>query len=119
VNGHVGDKYTWYAFYAGVLYARAGGVMLTYDPPGEGERNSERQDGSRQHDINQAPDEMGARMGGLMMTDILQVVSYLRTRSDVGPARIGLTGFSMGSFVISLACAVGFLDGPGGYWDSG
>jgi dienelactone hydrolase len=130
VNGHGGDKYTWYAFYAGVLYARAGGLVLTYDPPGEGERNSERQDGSRQHDINQAPDEMGARMGGLMMTDILQAVSYLRTRNDVDPARIGLTGFSMGSFVISLACAVetrvhacaavagGFLDGPGGYWDS-
>ena len=24
VNGHGGDKYSWYAFYSGVLYARAG-----------------------------------------------------------------------------------------------
>ena len=39
VNGHGGDKYTWYAFYAGILYARAGAVVLTYDPIGEGERN--------------------------------------------------------------------------------
>jgi dienelactone hydrolase len=130
VNGHGGDKYTWYAFYASVLYARAGGVVLTYDPAGEGERNRLRKDGSRQHDINQSPDEMGARMGGLMMTDIEQAVSYLRTRPDVDASRIGLTGYSMGSFVVSLACAVetrvhacaavggGFLDGPGGYWDS-
>jgi len=113
-----------------MLFARAGGVVLTYDPPGEGERNSSRKSGSRQHDIYQAPDEMGQRMGGLMMTDIEQAVSYLRERPDVDLARIGLTGYSMGSFVIGLACAVetrvhacaavagGFLDGPGGYWDS-
>ena len=24
VNGHGGDKYSWYAFYSGILYARAG-----------------------------------------------------------------------------------------------
>ncbi|UCE50325.1 MAG: hypothetical protein JSW47_09205, partial [Phycisphaerales bacterium] len=30
VNGHGGDKYSWYAFYSGVLYARAGAVVLTY-----------------------------------------------------------------------------------------
>src|SRR5664280_1675031 len=40
VNGHGGDKYSWYAFYAGVLYARAGAAVLTYDPIGEGERLS-------------------------------------------------------------------------------
>jgi len=59
VNGHGGDKYTWYAFYAGVLYARAGAVVLTYDPIGEGERNLERKDGTRQHDRNVTPEEMG------------------------------------------------------------
>jgi len=32
VNGHGGDKYCWYAFYSGILYARAGAVVLTYDP---------------------------------------------------------------------------------------
>src|SRR5262245_965933 len=43
VNGHGGDKYSWYAFYSGVMYARAGGVVITYDPIGEGERNSQHQ----------------------------------------------------------------------------
>ena len=36
VNGHGGDKHSWYSFYTGVLYARAGAVVLTYDPIGEG-----------------------------------------------------------------------------------
>src|ERR1700692_2096352 len=36
VNGHGGDKYTWDAFSAGVMYARAGAVVVTYDPIGEG-----------------------------------------------------------------------------------
>src|SRR5690349_12029111 len=31
VNGHGGDKYSWYSFYSGILYARAGAVVVTYD----------------------------------------------------------------------------------------
>jgi len=130
VNGHGGDKYTWYAFYAGVLFARAGGVVLTYDPAGEGERNSQHKSGTRSHDKYVPPDENGRWMGGLMTIDVRQAVSYLSSRSDVDPSRIGVTGYSMGSFVVSLACAVetrlracapvggGDLDGPEGYWDS-
>src|SRR5215468_10265421 len=49
--------------------------------------------------------------------------------SQVDSKRIGALGYSMGSFVLSLTCAVddrihacvlaggGNLDGPGGYWD--
>jgi dienelactone hydrolase len=130
VNGHGGDKYSWYSFYAGVLFARAGGVVLTYDPAGEGERNAQRKSGSRQHDKYVPPDDNGRRMAGLMMTDLREAVSYLRERPDVDPTRIGAAGYSMGSFVVSIACAVetrlnacvavggGNLDGPGGYWDS-
>ena len=66
VNGHGGDKYSWYAFYAGILYARAGATVVTYDPIGEGERNAERQNGTRQHDREVEPAEMGRRMGGLL-----------------------------------------------------
>lgn len=106
VNGHGGDKYTWYAFYAGVLYARAGAVVLTYDPIGEGERNSEHKSGTRAHDKYVPPDENGRWMGGLMMTDIRQATSYLILRQDVDPNRIAVTGYSMGSFVVSFACAV-------------
>ncbi len=130
VNGHGGDKFTWYAFYAGILYAQAGAAVVTYDPIGEGERNAQRKDGSRQHDRDIDPPEMGRRMGGLMITDVMQAVSYLASRPDVNPKRIAAVGYSMGSFVLGLTCAVdtrinscvlaggGNLDGPGGYWDS-
>lgn len=129
VNGHGGDKYSWYAFYSGVLYARAGATVLTYDPAGEGERNSARRSGTRAHDKVEAPDELGRRLGGLMMTDLRQAVSYLRQRPDVDPRRIGAMGYSMGSFVLAITGAVetrlkgcvlvggGNLDGPEGYWD--
>src|SRR4051812_40870237 len=30
VNGHGGDKSSWYAYWAGIFYARAGAVVLTY-----------------------------------------------------------------------------------------
>jgi len=130
VDGHGGDKYTWYSFYAGILYAQAGAVVLTYDPIGEGERNAGRRDGTRQHDRYVDPPEMGRRMGGLMITDVMQAVSYLAARPDVDASRLAALGYSMGSFVLGLACAVetrldacvltggGNLDGPGGYWDS-
>ncbi|MBM3786831.1 MAG: DUF4838 domain-containing protein [Acidobacteria bacterium] len=130
VNGHGGDKYSWYAFYSGILYARAGAAVLTYDPIGEGERNAGHESGTRAHDRMQPPPELGARLGGLMMTDVMQAVSYLENRAEVDPRRIGAMGYSMGSFVLSLAGAVeprlratvlvggGNLDGPGEYWDT-
>ena len=130
VNGHGGDKYAWYAFYSGIAYARLGMVVLTYDPIGEGERNNLRKSGARAHDKVQEPKEaMSRRMGGLMMTDVMQAVSYLAARPDVDPKRIAAAGYSMGSFVLGLACAAetrlaacvlaggGNLDGPGGHWD--
>lgn len=130
VNGHGGDKSSGYATRAGVLYARAGGVVLTYDPIGEFERNHIRMSRSGQHDGILPPEDMGRRMTGLMIEDVLQAVHYLRSRKDVDSKRIAVLGFSMGSFISSLACATeprihacvlvggGDLDGPGGYWDS-
>ena len=129
VNGHGGDKYAWYSFYTGMLYARAGAFVLTYDPIGEGERNHERKSITRQHDIPVPPEEMGRRMAGLMITDVRQAVSYLAQRPEVDAERIAAAGYSMGSFVLGLTCAIetrlracvlvggGNLDGPGGYWD--
>lgn len=130
VNGHGGDKHTWYAFYAGILYARAGAAVLAYDPIGEGERNSQRKSGTRMHDRVVQPENMGRRMAGLMVTDVSQAVSYLISRPEVDGRRIGAMGYSMGSWILSVACATetrlhacvlvggGNLDGPGGYWDS-
>jgi dienelactone hydrolase len=129
VNGHGGDKYSWYPFYAGVLYARAGAFVLTYDPTGEGERNLDHKSGTRAHDKVEPIAELGQRLGGLMLTDVRQAVSYLSQREEIDAGRIAAAGYSMGSFVLSVACAVetrlkacvlvggGNLDGPGGYWD--
>lgn len=130
VNGHGGDKSSWYAYWAGILYARAGAVVLTYDPIGEFERNHLRESGTGQHDAYIAPDDMGRRMGGLMVEDVMAGVNYLRHRKDVDKKRIAVLGYSMGSFISSIACAAdqnvhacvlvagGDLDGSGGYWDS-
>jgi dienelactone hydrolase len=130
VNGHGGDKYSWYAFYAGVLYAQAGAAVLTYDPTGEGERNGERKSGTREHDVVEPPAELAQRLGGLMVTDVMQAVSYLAQRPEVDAGRIAAAGYSMGSFVLALAGAVetrlravvlaggGNLDGPNEYWDN-
>ena len=129
VNGHGGDKYAWYSFYSAMLYAKAGAFVLTYDPIGEGERNSERKSVTRQHDINVPPEEMGRRMAGLMINDVRQAVSYLSQRPEVDASRIAALGYSMGSFVLGITCAIetrlnscvlvggGNFDDPGGYWD--
>jgi len=129
VNGHNGDKSSWYAYWAGILYARAGAVVLTYDPIGEYERNWQKKSSTRQHDTELTPDDMARRLSGLMITDIMQGVRYLAQRTDVDPKNIAVLGYSMGSLVSSFACALdtsihacvlaggGDLDGPSGYWD--
>lgn len=129
VNGHGGDKYAWYAYYTGVMYARGGAAVLSYDQAGEGERSGTRGSGTREHDKLVGDEVMGRRLGGLMITDVMQAVSYLRSRPEVAGERIAAAGYSLGSFVLSLAAAVeprlhacvlvggGNLDHPGGYWD--
>jgi dienelactone hydrolase len=129
VNGHGGDKYSWYAFYSGVLYAQGGAAVLTFDPIGEGERNRQRRSGTRAHDTRQEPREMALRMAGQLTTDVLQAVSYLHRRPEVDSDRIGAVGYSLGSFLVAIAGAIeprlhacvlaggGNLDRPGGYWD--
>lgn len=130
VNGHGGDKYAWYSYFTGVAFARAGMVVLTYDQAGEGERNGSRKSGTREHDRLQGGEAIARRLAGLMMTDVMQAVSYLVSLPEVDSRRIGAGGYSLGSFVLALAGAVeprlracvlvggGNLDGPGGYWDS-
>jgi dienelactone hydrolase len=130
VNGHGGDKSSWYAYYTGIVYARAGAVVVSYDPIGSGESSDDRKAGDGEHDRVIDTPTMPARMGGRMITDIMQAVSYLSERKDVDSKRIAVLGFSMGSFESVLAGAAdprihalyltggGDIDGPGGYWDS-
>ncbi len=130
VNGHRTDKSTWYSYWAGILYARAGAVVVTYDQIGEFERNRDRLSQTAQHDTPQSPDDMARRLSGLMITDAMQAVNYLSSRNDVDKKRIAVLGFSMGSFISSITCALdarihacvlaggGDLDGNDGYWDN-
>jgi dienelactone hydrolase len=133
VNGHGGDKFSWYAFYSGMLFARAGAAVLTYDPLGEGERNDRR--ASRMspspHDLAVDLPHWGQRLAGLMQVDAMQAVSYLRSQPEVDPARIATVGYSMGAFIAGITGAIdprihavllsggGTYDGPGEYFDTG
>jgi dienelactone hydrolase len=130
VAGHGGSKSTWYEVYAGLLYASAGAVVITFDPIGEEERNSEHLVDARAHDTVLPGLESPARMGGLMVGDVINAVSYATSLPEVDPKRIAVVGYSMGSFHAALAAGLdpriralvlsggGDLDGNGGSWDS-
>jgi len=143
VNGHGSDKFGWYAFYSGMMLAKAGAVVVTYDPIGEGERNSKKQsrDSPSPHDVypptpaGMTDDEWHMRWGphvaSLMQVDLMQAVSYLLAQPEVDPKRIATLGYSMGSFVAGIEGAIdprvhavllsagGTFDGPGEYYDTG
>ena len=112
VNGHGGDKYSWYAFYSGMMFAQAGAEVVTYDPIGEGERNTDRKSRASSHDKiipvpeGMNPDDPGQRLAGLMQVDLMQGVSYLAQRPEVDPKRIAVVGYSMGAFVTGIAGAL-------------
>lgn len=130
VDGHGGDKYCWYSYYTGILFARGGVAVLTYDQAGEGERNINHKSGTRAHDHIHGDSILARHLAGLMITDAMQAVSYLRQRPEVDSKRIAVGGYSLGSFVVALTgaidpricacvlCGGGNLDGPGGYWDT-
>src|SRR5215469_10545889 len=129
VNGHGGDKFSWYAFYSGMMFARAGAMVVTYDPIGEGERNIDKKSRAGSHDKIVDTPRWGQRLAGLMQVDAMQAVSYLASRPEVDPKRIGIVGYSMGSFIAGITGAIdtrihaiilsggGVYDGPGGYFD--
>jgi dienelactone hydrolase len=136
VNGHGSDKFGWYAFYSGMMFAKAGTVVVTYDPIGEGERNIDRKSRASSHDKDVMPpapvphDDWGRRLAGLMQVDLMQAVSYLDAQKEVDPKRIAIAGYSMGAFVAGVEGAYdlrvhavllsggGVFDGPGQYYDS-
>lgn len=130
VNGHGSDKFGWYAFYSGVMFARAGTMVVTYDLLGEGERNSERKSRTGAHDKIVDTPHWGQRLSGLMITDLEQAVSYLAQRPEVDAKRIGVVGYSLGAFVSGITGAIdprihalvlsggGNYDGPDQYFDN-
>jgi dienelactone hydrolase len=134
VNGHGGDKSSWYAVYTGLLYAKVGAVVVTYDPIGEFERSVTRGSETGEHDRPIPGLTHPERVGGLMIEDAMQAVRYAASRPDVDAKRVALLGYSMGSFHALLAAALagppmpriralvlsggGNLDGHNEYWDS-
>jgi len=134
VDGHGGDKSSWYAVYTGLLYASAGAVVVTYDPVGEFERSTSRGSEVGEHDKPIPGLTHPERVGGLMIEDALQALRYAAARPDVDRNRIAMVGYSMGSFHAGLAAALaskqvpriralvlsggGNLDGNGGAWDT-
>lgn len=129
VNGHGADKFSWYAFYSGMMFAEAGAEVVTYDPIGEGERNIEKKSQAGSHDrIVQTPagipaNDWGQRLAGLMQVDLMQAVTYLTQRPEVDANRIAVLGYSMGAFVSGIAGAIDpriyavLLSGGGTYDD--
>jgi dienelactone hydrolase len=136
VNGHGSDKFGWYAFYSGMLFAKMGAVVVTYDPIGEGERSAVKASRTGEHDAWVSPPaglprtDWGQRLAGLMQVDAMQAVSYLLAQPEVDPTRIAVAGYSMGGFITGITGAIdtrihatllsggGVYDGPGGYFDS-
>ena len=135
ICGHGGDKYSCYAYYAGIAFARGGAAVLTYDQAGEGERSRNRTSGTREHDqlrgsIDIAPDIAARHLLGLFLTDVRQAVSYLYTRPEIDLTRIAAAGQSLGAFILSFAGAIetrlnvtiltggGNIDENGGYWET-
>jgi len=134
VCGHGGDKSSWYAVYTGMLYAKAGAVVVTYDLIGEFERATTRGSEAGEHDKLIPGLTQTEYIGGLMMEDVLQATRYAASRPDVDSARIAIVGYSTGSFQGIIASALagpqvpriravvlsggGNLDGKDQYWDT-
>jgi dienelactone hydrolase len=112
VNGHGSDKFGWYAFYSGMLFANLGAVVVTYDMIGEGERNAEKRSKAGAHDAwiastgSVAGEDAGRRLAGLMQVDLMQAVSYLAAQPEVDAGRIAVVGYSTGAFVAGITGAI-------------
>jgi len=86
------DKSSPAVYGAGILYARAGAVVLTYDPIGQYERNAERGTAAS---LGSLSGDLAPRLKGLSITDVLQAVQYLASRKDVDAQRIAVIGSSL------------------------
>ena len=98
--------------YAAQLFCAAGFVVLALDPYGEGERQEHYdpegnfqpiQGCSGEHDLMDWKFKlMGVSLARWFLADALAAVSYLKSRSDVDPNRVALTGHSGGGTQTSL-----------------
>ena len=87
----------------GPAFARRGYVVLAIDASGFGERNGQGPDGPAEK--NYTAEETASKFNlwigrtflGMLLRDDLMALDYLASRPEVDPARIGVTGMSMGA----------------------
>ena len=93
----------------GPLYARLGIACLVADPNGEEERNTGGGQGTRAHDaakVSARSRAAGRKVVGKMVWDLMMGLSYLQTRSDIDPHRLGCAGVSLGGTVTGYLLAL-------------
>ena len=81
--------------------ARAGMLVLAYDPLGQGERRV----GWHQHG-QLAPLLVGFTSLGVMVAETMSALDLLSVRDDVDAGRLGVTGASGGGFVSTFVAAL-------------
>ena len=102
--GHGGSKSSFYAQYAGQLYAKLGFVCLIHDTIGEEEREVDGKMGARGHDLYYLGDKnpefvrtkLKRMVVGKIVWDLIRCIDYLETRSEVDKDHIGIVGYSLG-----------------------
>jgi dienelactone hydrolase len=107
--GHGESKTTPGPLYAGPLYAKLGIACLVADPNGEEERNIQGRQGTRAHDaadVSARSRAAGRTVVGKMVWDLRMGLSYLQTRHDIDPERLGCAGVSLGGTVAGYLLAL-------------
>ncbi len=120
VNGHGGDKFSWYAFYSGMMFAQVPEPRSSPTTPSAKANATSianpapaRTTSGSIHLPALPRTDWGQRLGGLMQVDAMQAVRYLQSRPEVDATRVALAGYSMGSFVAGITGAIWSpQDGP-------
>jgi dienelactone hydrolase len=97
--GHGGSKSQAEYGYTAQAFARLGMACLTLDPIGEEERHLEGRMGTRAHDLESVDSRAraaGRLIMGKLVFDTMRGVDFLLEREDIDPARIGVSGNSLG-----------------------
>jgi len=108
-SGHGGSKSSPYNQYLGQMYAKAGCIVLAFDPIGEEERDEGGRLAIRGHRIEHRIDRclaMGRSTIDKMVYDTVRGIDYLVSRPDVDPQRLACAGHSLGGTLTEYVTAL-------------
>lgn len=97
--GHGGSKSQPAYSYTAQLFAKLGIACLAIDPVGEEERHAAGGMGTRAHDpecVHDRARDAGRLIMGKLVWDTMRALDFLLARDDVDPARLGVSGNSLG-----------------------